>query len=407
MIRYFRQKIDFPSCLAVVLLATAMTASAQSSAQRDFKEIDANIRIYPDNQPINSQALVSELISGLSDSTDRVRAIYVWIAKNISYDLAAYRFSGKESHPADDILQTRKAICSGYSLLFQRLCEIAGIEAVVIEGYAKGYGYKPFQKFLSSNHAWNAVFLDGEWHFVDVTWAAGLPREITGKTPAIDLDAYFFIPPEKLIKTHLPEDPTWQLQDKKISLTDFESGISNPDEASKPTEEALMSPAELDEFDIDIIKYKRSLSFNQRNEGLRARLSFAYVYKAISMTDGLWKFSYIELVDRLPGMEKVFLAYLDSAQQVMNTSMYNIKDQKIIGDEINFQKGVFYYELAANIFGKANKSQGVSAADRMLIDGFFTNAEGHFKAVPSESIYYPDAQKYLGNIADYQMKKKG
>ncbi len=389
--------------MAMILLSTVTNVAAQSPVQRDFKQIDANIRIYPANKPINSQALVDELISGLSDSTDRVRAIYVWIAKNISYDLAAYRSSVKEIHTPDNVLQTRKAICSGYSLLFQRLCKIAGIETVVIEGYAKGYGYTPFQKFLSSNHAWNAVFLGGKWNFVDVTWAAGLPPEITGEHQTMELDAYFFIPPEKLIKTHLPEDPTWQLQERKISLSDFETGITNP--GGTPMNETAVAPVELDEFDIDILKYKRSISFNPRNEAPRYQLSFAFVYKAISITDGLWKFSYSELVDKHPGMDKLFLEYLDSAHYAINTSIY-VKDQKIIADEINYQKGVFYYELAANIFGKATKAQGVSPDDRRLINELFTEAEGHFKAVPPESIYYPDGQKYLGNIADFRMKKK-
>jgi len=399
MIRYFRQKIEF--LIVVVLLCNIITVTAQV---RDFKHIDATIRIYPKNQPINPQKLVGELVSGLSDSTEQVRAIYTWIAKNISYDLASYRSSVKESHPDDNVLKTRKAVCSGYSAVFKQLCEIAGVRTVVIEGYAKGYGYTPYTKFLTTNHAWNAVFLGGAWHLVDVTWAAGLPEEITGKNKVIDLDGYFFIPPEKLIKTHLPEDPIWQLQNKKISLTDFESGITESNDTDAIATQPVATTR--DEFDEDILRYKRSLNFNPRNEGLRVQLSFAYVYKAISITDVLWKFQYIELLDTLTAIDKDFLAYLDSARITIGISL-NIKNQAIIDDEVNYQKGVFYYELAANIFQKALKSQGVQPEDRTIIDGLFTKAEEHFKNVPTASIYYPDAQKYLGNIADYRMKKKG
>jgi len=402
MIRYFRQKIEF--LIFMVLLQNAMPGSAQVHPGKDFTQIDANIQIYPKKQLINPQLLVSELVTGLSDTTEQVRAIYAWIAKNISYDLASYRFSGNKVHPTEEILKTRKAVCSGYSALFKQLCEIAGIKAVVIEGYAKGYDYTPYTKILSTNHAWNAVFLGGEWHFVDVTWAAGLPEEITGKHKVIDLDDYFFIPFEKLIKTHLPEDPIWQLQDKKISLADFESGITE----SNDTDAIVSQPVATvrDEFDEDILRYKRSLNFNPRNEGLRMQLSFAYVYKAISITDVLWKFRYIELLDTLNPIEKDFLAYLDSAQNTIGISL-SIKDKTIIEDESNYQKGVFYYELAANIFGKADKTQGVLPEDRSLIEELFSKAEEHFKNVLTDSIYYPDAQKYLGNIADYRMKKKG
>ncbi len=405
MIRYFRQKIDFSICMAVISLSSAMSVMAQAPVVRDFRQIDVSVRVYSKSQPIIPGELVNELVSGMSDSTDRLRAIYTWIAKNISYDLASYRLSDKKSHPTDEVLKTRKAVCSGYSALFKRLCELAGLKAVVIEGYAKGYGYSPFTKFISTNHAWNAVFLDNEWHFVDVTWAAGLPKEITGNNQIIDLDGYFFISPEKLIKTHLPEDPIWQLQDKKISLKDFEAGISEPNNSTGAMTDGPATTG-LDEFDLDILRYKRSLNFNPRNESLRTQLSFAYVYKAISITDILWKFRYTELMDTLPGIETRFLAYLDSAQNTMGISL-NIKNQNIIDDEINYQKGVFCYELAANIFEKANKSQGVVSNDRMLIVQLFSKAEGYFKNVPTESIYYPDAQKYLGNIADYRMKKEG
>jgi hypothetical protein len=305
----------------------------------------------------------------------------------------------------DDVIRTRKAICSGYSDLFKQLCELAGLKTVVINGYAKGYGYTPYTKFLSTNHAWNAVFLNGKWQFVDVTWAAGPPKEIAGKNPIIDLNTYFFIPPEKLIKTHLPEDPIWQLQEKKFSLVDFELGITDPNERTDASK-AESDGGTLDAFDMDILRYKRSLDFNQRNEGLRTQLSFAYVYRAISITDALWKFQYRELLDTLYGVESRFLAYLDSAQNTMVISL-NTKSRGIIQDEVNYQKGVFYYELGANIFEKALKTQGVQPRDRTIIDGLFTNAEEHFKSVPSESIYYPDAQKYLGNIADYKMKKQG
>jgi len=43
-----------------------------------------------------------------------------------------------------------------------------------LSGYSKGYGYKIGQTFQgNSDHAWNAVYLDGRWHLLDSTWGSG------------------------------------------------------------------------------------------------------------------------------------------------------------------------------------------------------------------------------------------
>ena len=54
--------------------------------------------------------------------------------------------------------QNTKVVCQGYSLAFQYLCELSGIECYCILGKLDG-GY----------HMWNHVRLDGKMYFVDVT----------------------------------------------------------------------------------------------------------------------------------------------------------------------------------------------------------------------------------------------
>jgi len=51
-------------------------------------------------------------------------------------------------------------ICGGFASAFLYLTELAGIESVFLVGNS--------QRGIS--HAWNAVMLDGSWHFLDVTW---------------------------------------------------------------------------------------------------------------------------------------------------------------------------------------------------------------------------------------------
>ena len=57
-----------------------------------------------------------------------------------------------------------------YQILFYRY---AGLYCVVLTGYAKGKDFKPGDSFKGeSNHSWNAVYIDDNWHLVDSKWAA-------------------------------------------------------------------------------------------------------------------------------------------------------------------------------------------------------------------------------------------
>ncbi len=92
------------------------------------------------------------------------------------------------------------------------MCELAGICAVTIQGYGRGYGYlngtgdTPGQV----NHAWNAVALRGAWHLLDVTWDAG---HVAGRSYVKHYGTtYLFLEPQQFIYTHFPREPQWQLR---------------------------------------------------------------------------------------------------------------------------------------------------------------------------------------------------
>jgi hypothetical protein len=78
--------------------------------------------------------------------------------------LAVIPYSSNESLPDRDnlygTLVRGAAICGGYASSFLYLTELAGLESVFIAGESK----------RGVSHAWNAVRLNGSWHFVDVTW---------------------------------------------------------------------------------------------------------------------------------------------------------------------------------------------------------------------------------------------
>ena len=104
----------------------------------------------------------------------------------------------------------------------------AGLHCKTISGYAKGAEYKPGMRFTGEQgqHSWNGVVVEGAWRLVDCHWAARrlVGKKVTPENVRYELDEYYFMPdPHQLIFTHFPDDSSWQLLERPITLTDFEN----------------------------------------------------------------------------------------------------------------------------------------------------------------------------------------
>ena len=373
-----------------------------------FKNVDAHVSAVRSQAIFHPQILVKKLTENLTNDYDKVRAFYVWIATSIDYDLLAYYHDRNIGQSVNDVMRNGKALCSGFSLLFNYFCEQSDIQSEIIEGYAKGLGYEKNQQFKSTNHAWNAVNIYGAWYLLDVTWATGDPYYISKHQKRIDLNTYFLVPPEKFIQMHLPEDPSWQLLEDKILLTEFETGNRLLD--FNKTEVNEFNPtdyANLNDYDMDVLRYKRAVLFNPGNHMLKVQLSFAYLYKGISMTDEIWKMEFNQLSDTAVLLGGIFYSLLDSAW----ITLAHLENWKIpymkgkIKDELNYQKGVFNYELGTELFVKSIKDGVHLIQIDEIIDGYFEVAEDHFEDVSTTSIYFKDANEYLTNIEDFRLRK--
>ena len=121
------------------------------------------------------QLLVATLTKNKSSEQEKFNAIYAWVATNISYSYRQYYSpSGTFSLPTKYILKTKHAVCLGYANLMDTLCGIAGITNTSVYGYAKDpLIFDVNDSIYTSNHAWNAVKLDGLWYLYDITWSTG------------------------------------------------------------------------------------------------------------------------------------------------------------------------------------------------------------------------------------------
>lgn len=147
----------------------------------------------------------------------KARAFFTWIAENIRYDIVEYKNPepNYEKQKALQVFKNKKGVCEGYSNLFKAFCDLSGISCHVVGGHCREFG-----KYVPEGHAWNTLWINGEWRLVDVTWAAGNLNE-SGKYEKAFNDAYFFTAPSVFIEDHYAFDPAWQLVHHPVRLSDY------------------------------------------------------------------------------------------------------------------------------------------------------------------------------------------
>ncbi len=213
--------------LFYILLFISGTASAQ-----DFAKVDATVKTYPSSFA-DAGTFADKVKADFTRDDEKARAIFTWIALNIKYDLAAYGVNEKpvaysykteqekqerqkkfREDIAQKTLRSKKGVCQGYATLYEIVAQKAGLEAVMVTGTSKSHPAHIGAAPGASDHAWNAVKINGQWKLLDCTWGAGV---VTGEKPAFAFkfnDAYFFAEPDTFFLNHFPDDKKWLLTNK-------------------------------------------------------------------------------------------------------------------------------------------------------------------------------------------------
>ncbi|XP_023234159.1 kyphoscoliosis peptidase-like isoform X1 [Centruroides sculpturatus] len=190
-----------------------------------FKEIDRHALEAPESTKSSVRNLVNYLSASAKNDLQKVRVFFRWITNNISYD---WRYM-EVRLSAEEVLQRGEGVCKDYCKLFSEMCRIAGIRVKTLNGFAKGYDYRPGEQFLPGEavtHAWNAIYIFGSWRLIDTTWGTGY-TDHTGRFQRKLNEHFFLTDPEVLIWTHFPYDEVeknysrWQLLDNPLSLDEF------------------------------------------------------------------------------------------------------------------------------------------------------------------------------------------
>ena len=380
--------------------AFAQVPDLRGPELKHYNKISKRSQSVPDNYSFSTYFLATYLTQPTETDLTKVRSIYVWLANNITYDMKGFEANVLPDYRPKAVLNSKVAVCEGYALLFQELCNEAGIRSEIIRGYSKGYGYSEGDKFKVTNHAWNAVYLDNQWRFIDVTWAARKSNNTPNLRPFTD--EYFLTNPQVFIRKHLPEIQAWQLLSKPISKEEFENNSISITEGSFNYLDSLSALLKMNPSKKAITYQLKARKFNPENEATNYRLGLEYRFRALDSLEAVYKVTErnLEMFGRL--QKQVFLD-LDEAALYFNlikpSSDYYETAQKFL-DDTDFERGVFSYEQAHRLLeiystfsdNKKELLKDKYEADILLL---YQEAANYFTLIPTNSWYYKSAQEYL------------
>ncbi len=212
------RKFGMMKGLLFSLLISLLIVSTITAGEWDA---DSLVRSIPPRVTHSPGLFASYLETTFPTDEERVKALYIWLAKEIDYDVR------KSTSPirieslnklVDATLSTRRAVCQGYAEVFRNICNRLGIKTFTVHGYTRMDGKNKFDL----GHAWNATRIDGEWYLFDPTWGSGYVND--GRYYKSFSWNFYKAHPDSLLSTHMPFDPIWQLKSYPITHPEFLAG---------------------------------------------------------------------------------------------------------------------------------------------------------------------------------------
>ncbi len=205
-----------------LVFQSGMPKTSLATSDESFQRIDNHVLRASRSIERSPERLAAYFSQVAETDAEKARAIYRWITDRIRYDTDAF-FSGNLSAVvSSDVLRSRKAVCSGYVVLFRDIAEYMGLQTEIITGHSKGYGFDARAiTALADNHAWIAAKIEGEWQLIDPTWGAGFIPSDSREFVRNFTEHYFLANPEVLMYTHFPNEERWQLLENPLSEAEY------------------------------------------------------------------------------------------------------------------------------------------------------------------------------------------
>ena len=168
---------------------------------------------------------ITEYLSGYKTEytpiLDFYAIIFYYLCTNIHYDI---NHINKNEKNLNNIFKSGFANSLQFCKLYEYICKKNLLRIKRIEGFCKLKvlpHYKKGTDVTVINHYWNAIYVNKEWYFCDLTFGSGGIKPRNEYKTNYFSPYYFLTPPDNLIETHRPIDDMWQMTSKIISAKQF------------------------------------------------------------------------------------------------------------------------------------------------------------------------------------------
>ncbi|MGI6117513.1 MAG: transglutaminase domain-containing protein [Bilifractor sp.] len=138
------------------------------------------------------EQISSQILSALAADADdytKAKYVYEYIVGHTEYDSSA-----ENNQNLLSVFENGRSVCAGYSKATEYLFQKLGIRCGIVYGTAT-------DESGTSDHAWNAVFLDGAYYYVDSTFGDPVVSDNSGYDRGVDYN-YLCVTTEDILKDH-------------------------------------------------------------------------------------------------------------------------------------------------------------------------------------------------------------
>ncbi len=196
------------------MLALFIGINVLCHAQTSYETVDKLVKELGSLPNVNVAIIADTITETFTDNKQKARAIFYWIANNISIDAKAVKQNDNKNTLPEKVLELRKATALGFSLLFQEMCSHVKIRCLSVDGFVKNYAQEIGDPADEVNHSWNVVQLGQSpetWYYADACRASGtldkkqsiFTKQFTGE--------YFFADKTLFNLAYFPDNGAWQL----------------------------------------------------------------------------------------------------------------------------------------------------------------------------------------------------
>lgn len=198
----------------VLMLFCGLATFSASAQNRNYANIDEKVAALGALADKNVATIADTITNLFSDKEDMARAIFYWIANNISLDPKTTRNQDQRYILPEEVIKNRKATPLGFSKLYQEMASDAGIRCLAIDGKIKFNFQEINEPADEPNYSWNVVQLGQspeQWFYVDAASAAGFLDDKQNAFTKKFTSKYFFADKTLFNLTHFADNIAWQL----------------------------------------------------------------------------------------------------------------------------------------------------------------------------------------------------